>query len=257
MVVCDGADNLVMRFLYADGWMPVAMTVGANTYYMGYDQVGSLRVVTDASGNVVRKVDYGSSGNIINDTNPAVSVPFGFAGGLHDRDTGLVRFGFRDYDPDTGRWSAKDPIGFEGGDADLYGYVLNNPVMLVDPIGLELFVCVRKARPGYLRLINANHAYLWDSVTEQGYGMASSLGGSGVEHGPEAGPVYDACSPVKGSEGKEAETMDYMRQIADTGLWDPPSSDCFTKVEDALRHSELTPPPFPARRAGAIDVPWW
>jgi RHS repeat-associated protein len=54
---------------------------------------------------------------------------------LHDRDTGLVRFGFRDYDPDTSRWTAKDPILFAGGNVDLYGYCLNDPVNLVDPYG--------------------------------------------------------------------------------------------------------------------------
>ncbi|MEX0729917.1 MAG: RHS repeat-associated core domain-containing protein, partial [Aquisalimonadaceae bacterium] len=47
------------------------------------------------------------------------------------------RFGARDYDPQTGRWSAKDPIGFAGGDTNLYGYVLNDPVNLIDPEGLE------------------------------------------------------------------------------------------------------------------------
>ncbi|MCB9610787.1 MAG: hypothetical protein H6716_29655, partial [Polyangiaceae bacterium] len=36
-------------------------------------------------------------------------VPFGFAGGIHDADTGLVRFGARDYDAVTGRWTSKDP----------------------------------------------------------------------------------------------------------------------------------------------------
>jgi len=35
----------------------------------------------------------------------------------------IVRFGARDYDPETGRWTAKDPIMFAGGDANLYGYV--------------------------------------------------------------------------------------------------------------------------------------
>ena len=63
-------------------------------------------------------------------------MPFGFAGGLHDRETGLVRFGYRDYDPDIGRWTAKDPILFAGGDTDLFGYVLNDPVNLIDPDGL-------------------------------------------------------------------------------------------------------------------------
>jgi RHS repeat-associated protein len=63
-------------------------------------------------------------------------MPFGFAGGLHDRDTGLARFGYRDYDPETGRWTAKDPILFAGGDVDLYGYCLNDPVNFIDPEGL-------------------------------------------------------------------------------------------------------------------------
>ena len=55
---------------------------------------------------------------------------------MHDRDTGLVRFGYRDYDPDIGRWTAKDPILFAGGDTDLFGYCLNDPVNGVDPNGL-------------------------------------------------------------------------------------------------------------------------
>ncbi len=71
------------------------------------------------------------------DTDSAFEIPFGFAGGLHDRNTGLVRFGYRDYDPDVGRWTAKDPILFSGGDTDLYGYVLNNPINLIDSLGLQ------------------------------------------------------------------------------------------------------------------------
>jgi RHS repeat-associated protein len=63
-------------------------------------------------------------------------VPFGFAGGLHDVDTDLVRFGYRDYDPDVGRWTAKDPIFFAGGDTDIYGYVTGNPINRIDPFGL-------------------------------------------------------------------------------------------------------------------------
>ena len=135
LAVYDGSDSLVQRFEYADGHMPVAMVSGGSTYYFTYDQVGSLRVVADASGNVIKKIDYDSFGNIIGDTNPSFEVPFGFASGLHDRDAGLVRFGFRDYDPDVGRWTAKDPILFAGGDTDLYGYCLSNPVNLIDPNG--------------------------------------------------------------------------------------------------------------------------
>jgi len=112
--------------------------MGSATYYLSYDQVGSLRLVADASGNVVKRISYDSFGNILEDTNPSFTIPFGFAGGLHDRDTGLVRFGYRDYDPEVGRWTAKDPIGFNSGDTDLYGYVVNNPVNAIDPYGLTM-----------------------------------------------------------------------------------------------------------------------
>ena len=137
--IYDGSNNLKQRFIYADGRMPVSVEVNGTTYYLSYDQVGSLRLVSDASGNVVKRVDYDSFGYVVSDTNPSFSIPFGFAGGLYDGDTGIIRFGARDYDPDTCRWTAKDPILFNGGDSDLYGYCLNDPVNLVDPIGWLAF----------------------------------------------------------------------------------------------------------------------
>ncbi len=68
------------------------------------------------------------------DTNPGFQ-PFGFAGGLYDGETKLVRFGARDYDAVTGRWTTKDPIGFAGGDTNLYGYILQDPVNYTDEGG--------------------------------------------------------------------------------------------------------------------------
>ena len=43
---------------------------------------------------------------------------------------------YRHYDPGTRRWLSKDPIRFEAGDTNLYGYVLQDPVNLIDPTGL-------------------------------------------------------------------------------------------------------------------------
>ncbi|UZP69164.1 RHS repeat-associated core domain-containing protein [Desulfovibrio mangrovi] len=54
-----------------------------------------------------------------------------------DSDTGLVHLGYREYDPRIGRFIQPDPLGYAGGDVDVYGYCLDDPVNLVDPLGLE------------------------------------------------------------------------------------------------------------------------
>jgi RHS repeat-associated protein len=128
--------SIRQRFTYADDRVPLSVETSSGTYYLSCDQVGSLRTVADASGSPVKEITYDSFGNVISDSNPAFRLPFGFAGGLADADTGLTKFGARDYDPATGRWTAKDPIDFAGGDANLYGYCLGDPVGWVDSDGL-------------------------------------------------------------------------------------------------------------------------
>jgi len=112
------------------------MIKGGVTYRIISDHLGSPRLVVNTStGAVVQRMDYDDWGKVINDTNPGFQ-PFGFAGGIYDRDTGLVRFGARDYDPETGRWTAKDPIRFDGGDTNLYGYTFNDPINWTDANGM-------------------------------------------------------------------------------------------------------------------------
>jgi RHS repeat-associated protein len=111
----DGANQVVSRLVYADkGNVPAYLIKGGNTYRIVSDHLGSPRlVVNTATGAVVQRLDYDEWGRVTGETNAGFQ-PFGYAGGLYDRDTGLVRFGARDYDPETGRWTAKDPIGFGG-----------------------------------------------------------------------------------------------------------------------------------------------
>ena len=129
------------EFGYEDGErLPVAMRrEDGAVFTLHYDQVGSLRVVADLHGNVIKEVLYDPFGGIIEDTTPSLRIPIGFAGGLHDHDLGFVRFGWRDYDVNTGRWTAPDPIGDRGGDPDWYGYCLDDPVNGIDPLGLFRF----------------------------------------------------------------------------------------------------------------------
>ena len=133
----NGQGNVVSRFVYAGkANVPDYMVKGGATYRIIGDQLGSVRlVINSATGQIAQRIDYDEWGNVLSDSNPGFQ-PFGFAGGLYDRDTGLVRFGARDYDPHVGRWTVKDPIGFGGGDTGLYGYVGGNPISYTDPNGL-------------------------------------------------------------------------------------------------------------------------
>ena len=135
----DGGGAVVSRFIYGTkANAPDYIIQGGVTYRVISDHLGSPRlVVKTADGSIVQQTDYDEFGNMVFESVvPGFQrVPFGFAGGLHDADTGLVRFGARDYDPKTGRWTAKDPIGFEGGDSNLYGYVLEDPINDADRTG--------------------------------------------------------------------------------------------------------------------------
>ncbi len=105
-------------------------------YYVGSDHLGTPKVITDNTGTIVRQMEYDSWGVKISDTNAGFDLPVGFAGGIPDDATGLVRFGLRDYEPGTGRWAAKDPIFFRGGQWNLYAYVRNSPINRKDRSGL-------------------------------------------------------------------------------------------------------------------------
>ncbi len=56
--------------------------------------------------------------------------------GREDDGTGLMYYRARYYNPTWGRFISEDPIGFEGGDANLYAYVGNSPCNATDPLGL-------------------------------------------------------------------------------------------------------------------------
>jgi RHS repeat-associated protein len=133
----DGSNAVVARFIYgAIPGAPDLMIKGGVTYRILRDHLGSPRLVVNTNdGSIAQRMDYDDLGNVINDTSPGFQ-PFGFAGGLWDGDTGLVHFGARDYDPRTGRWTAKDPTLFGGRDPNLYQYVFGDPINGRDPSGL-------------------------------------------------------------------------------------------------------------------------
>jgi RHS repeat-associated protein len=134
----DAGGNIVSRFVYGTrANVPEYMIRSGGVYRLVTDHLGSPRLVIDvASGEVVQEIEYDEFGRRTVIEGPDDFQPFGFAGGLYDQDTKLVRFGARDYDATTGRWTSKDPIGFAAGDTGFFVYAGNDPVNFQDPTGL-------------------------------------------------------------------------------------------------------------------------
>ena len=131
------------QFIYADmGHSPSSMIREGVTYRFIRDHLGSIRYVMNASTrDIAQELGYDAFGVVTLDTNPGFQ-PFGYAGGIYDHRTGLVRFGARDYDASIGRWLDKDPIRFDGG-FNFYGYVDGDPVNHVDPKGESATIAIR------------------------------------------------------------------------------------------------------------------
>jgi len=85
----------------------------------------------------VNKYAYTPFGIIANQQE-TINQPFKFVGqhGVMTEPNGLYYMRARYYDPEVGRFISEDPLGVEGGDVNLYVYVGNNPLLLIDPWGL-------------------------------------------------------------------------------------------------------------------------
>jgi len=144
----DSSGAFAKKFIYeSNSNVPDYMEYMNSRFIFVKDIRGSvLRVVNSSNGNVAQEMRYDSWGKVVEDTNPGFQ-PFGFAGGIYDSDTNLVRFGARDYDGVTGRWMLKDQIRFNGGSTNLYSYSSNDPINFVDSNGM-CAVCLEGAELG-------------------------------------------------------------------------------------------------------------
>jgi RHS repeat-associated protein len=132
----DGAGNLLVEFVYGSkNTVPDYVRRGGNIYRIISDQLGSPRLAVNVANlsDVPFTATYTSFGQM---TGSALDwLVFGFAGGSYDFESGLVRFGARDYDPQIGRWLSRDPKRFDATGANLFGYTMDDPINHVDPLG--------------------------------------------------------------------------------------------------------------------------
>jgi RHS repeat-associated protein len=199
----DGSGNLVARFVYGSkAHVPDYMVKAGVTYRIVSDQLGSVRLVVNTiDGAIAQRMDYDEFGALTNDTNAGFQ-PFGFGGGVYDLHTGLTRFGARDYDPATGRWTAKDPIRFNSGDLGLYSYAGDDPINQIDPTGL----CAE----GF-------GAYLWDRAVTGAVRNDIFAYMSGLAQGGASALIGAARAIGFISRGTGLQGLDEYRQFAREG----------------------------------------
>ncbi|WP_324282070.1 RHS repeat-associated core domain-containing protein [Cyanobacterium aponinum UTEX 3221] len=139
--VDDGSGiELDMRYLHGNQVDEVLAQENGdgNVTWLLRDYLGTIRDLVDNSGDVVNHLIYDSYGNVVSETNSAVDSRYRFTGREWDEEIDLYYYRARYYSGETGRFISVDPISFESGTYNLYGYVDNNPVNSKDPSGLQI-----------------------------------------------------------------------------------------------------------------------
>ena len=204
------ADGSIRRmFVYGSkGNVPDYYTDGTEDFQYLTDHLGSVRLVVKVSdGTITLRRDYDEFG-IITNTSGADTQPFGFAGGVYDAQTNFLKFGEREYDPEVGRWTSKDPILFGGGDTNLYGYVMADPINFIDSTGLSA-ADVGRIRGGFNDIV--------DLMNRSGNRRPGSGLGNGLMNNASSAlntaTGGRAGSPFMGCADQAENTIDHLRDL--------------------------------------------
>ena len=141
----NGADAVTATYVYGNRIDEVlTMDRGSATYHYHENSLGSIVAITNSTGTVVERYEYDGYGEVtIYDPNWTVRASstidnsYTFTGREYDPETGLYYYRARYYTPVHGRFIQRDPLGYEGGDINLYTYVFNAPTKFTDPEGLQ------------------------------------------------------------------------------------------------------------------------
>lgn len=163
--------------------------------YYGLDALGSVRVILDAQGNQIDRMDYGPFGENLKAAFKFPTEQFGQL--ARDAESGQDYAQARSYSTGTGRFSQVDPVysGLLLPQAwNRYAYALNNPLMFIDPQGLQamrLTECTHFEAPtndGILTWVNCRDTYLF------GGNGGDSGSGSSLDRGSSRSDIPDPAT---------------------------------------------------------------
>jgi RHS repeat-associated protein len=124
---------MLVEYIYLGDQLLAMIKPGDLAYYFHNDHLGTPQILTDDTQTIAWKAVYTPFGDAVTSIQ-TVENPFRFPGQYYDPETGLHYNYIRYYSPQTGRYITPDPIGLEGG-INLFVYVKNNPIVLIDPTG--------------------------------------------------------------------------------------------------------------------------
>jgi RHS repeat-associated protein len=129
----DNNDGVITKYQNGLGIdNKLKLTTNGTSKYFLQDHLGSTTGLANSSGSLVDSTTYDAFGNASSN----LSTRYSYTGREYDSFTGLYYYRARFYDAKLGRFISEDPIGFAGGDVNLFGYVWNNPQGFTDPSGL-------------------------------------------------------------------------------------------------------------------------
>ena len=137
-------------------WLAQVTATGGAAWLLS-DYQGSVRLVVGLTGGVQDQVNYDAFGNITSETNPSQGSLLKFQGGQYDSVTETYQFGARVYGPASMRWNRVDPMGFGGGQTNLYEAMGNAPTDGTDPSGKFLIAQNEKALDAWRQWFKDNN----------------------------------------------------------------------------------------------------
>ncbi len=135
----DGSGSLIADYTYGLGLTSQRDRSGGAGYY-DFDAIGSTVGISGPAGGYVNAYSYLPFGETMM-SSESVANPFQFVGQWSGYAAGndLTLMGARYYSSFTGHFFSQDPLGIQGGASNLYGYVGNDPIHHIDPLGLDSF----------------------------------------------------------------------------------------------------------------------